>query len=175
MIIVTKVLGKEKVLRNLELVQTNIANCIPHSLSEAAYHLRDTAIEFLKSQSKQPGLSNMAGDLPITDPTSWYIEPIKENTINLICNSKHAAIVEFGGEGRTILSTDYGWIGFPIGKQQGLVTMDPDGSGREMFRRGITLQAGYHYLENSFNSPDVQNNMLLKFKERMAQSYDRGL
>lgn len=153
--------GIKEVNSNLDRLKLVVLNSIESSLSDAADHLKDTSIEFLKSQAKEPEKS-VQGQR-ITDSESWYIEPINNNKIRLHCKSEHAAIVEFGGEG-TLIATHYGWLGFPVGRQQGL---EPPNIKPE-----IKLQQGYHYLENTMNSPDVRNNMLEKIRQYLQISIE---
>lgn len=146
-----RIIGWTEIKRNGQKVIDAIERKKIDALSEGADHLRDTSIEFLKSQSKEYGKSIVGGS--IVDTKNWYKEPIDNNSIKLNCISEHASIVEFGGLGKVIFARNYGLNSFPVGQQQGNEVVNV---------QAIKLQPGFHYLESTMNSPQVRYNMLRK-------------
>ena len=154
---VYRVTGKKKVINNIKDTSMRINNAMQSALTDGAELIRDRSIESLQNLAKEPGLSVQGGK--ITDKKSWVIEPMTDTEIVLKCLSEHAAIVEFGGMGRSILATDYGWKGFPIGRQQG---KEPP-----TIRSKVKLQRGYNYFRSTINSEYARLSALNRIKRNL--------
>jgi len=164
MIGIKEIRGKKKIISNLKKIKSQIDNNLINSLTYGTELLRDRAIDNLRNLATEPGLSVKGGK--ITDKNSWFVEPITSKEILLRCTSEHASIVELGAPGRTILSTDYGWKGFPIGRQQGFAISDPIKGGL-MYRKKVRLQSGYHYLQSAMDSQWVRESMLNRMSRNL--------
>lgn len=149
-----QITGIDKVLSNLNKLESKIRMSIPTGLTEAADKLRDSAIQDLQGKLGTSWTHTRYGhdiyQKAIEDKSSWIKEYPKYNEIILQSTSEHSAIVEFGGT-KIVKASDYGYKAWPIGASKG-----DDISLKPAFR----LQIGYHYLTTSMNNLSVQNSML---------------
>jgi hypothetical protein len=164
MIKITNIKGLNQILKNIRRVQTMVLNSSRESLKYGAELLRDKAIENLKNTSKLAGLS--ADGQSITKIENWSITNKGALGITLACNSKHAAIVELGGHGKTIVARSYGYRGWPVylegGSWRGWQQGYPPTPGKMLAK--VKLQGPKNYFRSAINSEWVRQSMLNRIK-----------
>lgn len=153
---VSRILGKKEIIDNITRVYDNIESSLVRVLSNASDELRDQAIQNVLERAKEPGSSYQGGS--ITDRARWVVEPIDYNSINLLCTSEHAAIVEFGGEMGTVLVTMPTGPGYPIGAQQNEGTAKIGDDGKPIIRRSFVIQQPMSYFRTAMDQS--ANNMM---------------
>jgi hypothetical protein len=145
--------GKAQVIKKLISVVKAVDGNSQKVLSNASKVLRNGAILNLENRvgtARWPSWGTSADGSSIRDISNWIVNPISKDTIQLVCKSSHAAVVEFGGAktGTVLIESDKP---YPIGKQQGA---------NPLFRPRFAIQPGYHYLTSAMNSKIVQEDML---------------
>ncbi len=165
---VTQIRGKKDIIRKLEKIDKFVPNSMQHALQYGADLLRDRAIQNLVNLSKEPGMS-LDGE-SIANKENWGWQPESQLTGRLSCNSKHAAVVELGGEQTgTTLVVKRGSGGFPIGKQQyGQASFDDQG--KPMIRRAFLIQRPKYYFRSAIESQWVKESIKNRIKRDVWKS-----
>ena len=156
-----KVTGVKQVQSNINRLMVGLKAETPEARKDALEVLRDYAIQNVQNLSKSQTLS--LGDHPIRSKDSWEVID-RGDSSELVCNSEHAAIVEFGTEIATQIKYDSmnhkGYRGWPILSEGGL-------SNVAQYRRTFTIQRPMSYFRSAINSEMVRNAMLQAIRNKI--------
>ena len=177
MIRIGRISGKAKILSNIERVKSNTKKTIHIPLSDAANLLRDKAIENVKNWSQVPGLSKDGQS--IIDKNNWYTIREGDTSIKLLCDSDHAAVVEFGGNltGRNYIGPPNIARGFPVGKQQfggAIIGNRYPIVGKPVIVRKVKIQRPMAYFRSARDTPSVKASMKSRIKSGILKNI-RGM
>jgi hypothetical protein len=170
MIKVKGISGRKKIYQNLENLRKKLNLSLHQSLIYGAELLRDKAIENVKNWAQVPGLS-IDGE-SITDPKNWFISRESNDQVKLLCTSKHALVVEFGGTltGTTTIGPPLG-PGFPIGSQQhgGAIIGD---DGKPIIRQSVKIQKPMAFFRSARDTPSVKTGIHNRIKTQLSKELE---
>jgi len=158
--------GVDKVIANLNRMNSYIKATAKTGLIHASNKLRDDSIQYLEQTSEWPP---SVDDKSIRNKESWVTEDVSWNAIKLKCISEHAMAVECGtwnspklraGKFHADELTDNG-VPFPVGKNQGILVR---------FAGAIRPQPPKPYLRISMSNPSTLEGMIKEVGQVLKQS-----